>query len=108
MVLHRQILFNVAIAIIAEAILMQISAEQVAQGCCQVLVTVFWHIDARTVVASPSFLGSSEGMLSTPGDFPAIRLRTAYSTYSLNKGRLSTSCVGVWSLWSRLVSGWSL
>ena len=53
------------------------------------------------------FLSSSEGMLSTPGDFPAFGLRTASSTSSFSTGRLSASCERVWLLWSRLVSGWS-
>ena len=35
---------------------------------------IFWHIAARTVVVElPPFLSSSEGMLSTTGDFPALR-----------------------------------
>ena len=68
---------------------------------------IFWHITVRTVVVSPPFLDRSEGMLSTPGDFPALVLRTASSASSLSTGRLSASCVGVWLLWSRLVSGWS-
>ena len=42
---------------------------------------ILWHIDVRTVfVASRPFLSSSVAMLSTPGDFPAFRLRTASST----------------------------
>ena len=69
----------------------------------------FAYIIVRAaVVASPPFLSSSEseGMLSTHGDFPAFRLCTASSTSSLSTGRLSSSCVGVWLLWSRLVPGW--
>ena len=53
-----------------------------------------------------TFLGSSEEMLPSPGDFYAFRLCTATSTSSFSIGRrsLSASCVGVWLLWSRLVS----
>ena len=40
----------------------------------------FWHIAVRTVVvASPPFLSSSEGMLSTPGDF--FCFQTAHSHF---------------------------
>ena len=55
------------------------------------------------VVALPPFLSSSEGMLSTRGDLPAFRLCTASSNSSLSKGRLSSCCMGVWLLWTRLV-----
>ena len=70
---------------------------------------IFRHITVRSVgVVSPPFLSSSEGKLSTPGDFPALGLCTASSTSSFGTGRLSACCVGVWLLWSRQVSGWSL
>ena len=55
---------------------------------------IFLHITVRTViVASPPFLSNSEGMLSTPGDFPAFRQCKASSTSSLCTGRFSGSCV---------------
>ena len=46
---------------------------------------ISWHI--AVVAASPPF-SSSEGVLSTPGDFPAFRLRTASSASCLSTGRL--------------------
>ena len=50
------------------------------------------------------FLSSSGGKLSTLGDFPACRLCTASLTSSVCTVRLLASCVGVWLLYSRLVS----
>ena len=45
------------------------------------------HITIMTVVvASPPFLRNSEGMLSSPGAFPAFRLHTDSSTSSLSTG----------------------
>ena len=50
------------------------------------------------------FLSSLGGKLSTLGDFPACRLCTASLTSSVCTVRLLASCVGVWLLYSRLVS----
>ena len=50
---------------------------------------IFWHNTVRTVVvASPPFISSSEGVLSTPRDFPAFILRTATSASFLKTDRL--------------------
>ena len=57
---------------------------------------IFRHIVARTVVALPQFLSSSEEMLLTPRHFLVFRLSTASSTSSLSMVRLSACLVGVW------------
>ena len=60
-----------------------------------VVSQIVWPIVVRTVAGtSPSFLSSSERMLSTSGDFCAFRLRTASSTSSLST--YITRRVGGW------------
>ncbi|KAH3864453.1 hypothetical protein DPMN_027471 [Dreissena polymorpha] len=53
---------------------------------------IFWHsaVNAAVVASAPCLI-SSEQTLSTPGDFPALRLRNASSTSALRMGGLSSS-----------------
>ena len=55
---------------------------------------IHWHRAVRALTTSlPPFFTSSEGMLSTSGDLPSFRLRTAASTFSFSIGRLSLPSV---------------
>ncbi|KAH3801934.1 hypothetical protein DPMN_155596 [Dreissena polymorpha] len=54
---------------------------------------IFWHSAAKT--DSPPCLISSEETLSSPGDSPACRLRTAFPTSAITMGGLSTSASGL-------------